>query len=160
MNSYNDKFQKKVEEEDSLDDFDDFLKTSPSEDEFFLENNDLIDKSKQTKGSDDKTIPGLVYISNLPPKMTPLYIRQIFSKYGEVGRVYLQPDGKLLFYNLLLLKSLFKKLPFGIFICTTNPDFLSCYYCFLKRFFFSQFLFYSILFFLAFWVSFTKKNTS
>lgn len=56
--------------------------------------NDIEDQSIESSSINSvKTIPGLVYISNLPPKMTPLYIRQIFSKYGEVGRVYLQPDG-------------------------------------------------------------------
>ncbi|XP_078491666.1 activator of basal transcription 1 [Ciona intestinalis] len=37
-------------------------------------------------------IPGVIYISFLPPKMTPLHVRQIFEKYGEVGRIFLQPE--------------------------------------------------------------------
>ena len=39
-----------------------------------------------------QTEPGLLYISHLPPDMTPLFVRKIFSQYGEVGRVYLQAD--------------------------------------------------------------------
>jgi len=38
--------------------------------------------------------PGLIYISYLPPNMTPLHIRQIFEKYGEVGRIFLQPESR------------------------------------------------------------------
>ncbi|CAK8691343.1 activator of basal transcription 1-like [Clavelina lepadiformis] len=39
-----------------------------------------------------QTVPGVIYISFLPPRMTPLHLRQIFEKYGEVGRIFLQPD--------------------------------------------------------------------
>ena len=41
-----------------------------------------------------ETIPGVVYMSRLPPFMKPAKIRNIFSQYGEVGRLFLQPEGK------------------------------------------------------------------
>lgn len=41
-----------------------------------------------------KTEPGLIYISYLPPDMTPLFVRTIFAKYGDVGRIYMQADTK------------------------------------------------------------------
>jgi ESF2/ABP1 family protein len=34
---------------------------------------------------------GIVYISTLPPHMNVTKIREIFSAYGDVGRVFLQP---------------------------------------------------------------------
>lgn len=34
---------------------------------------------------------GIVYISTLPPHMNVTKIREIFSLYGDIGRVYLQP---------------------------------------------------------------------
>lgn len=37
--------------------------------------------------------PGIIYLSRIPPYMKPLKVRQIFSEYGEVGRVFLQPEG-------------------------------------------------------------------
>jgi len=37
--------------------------------------------------------PGIIYLSRIPPYMKPLKIRQIFSEYGEVGRIFLQPEG-------------------------------------------------------------------
>ena len=46
--------------------------------------------SRKTK----KTTPGVVYMSRLPPFMKPAKIRNIFSQYGEVGRLFLQPEGK------------------------------------------------------------------
>ena len=36
---------------------------------------------------------GIVYLSRIPPFMKPHKVRQIFSQYGEVGRLFLQPEG-------------------------------------------------------------------
>ena len=52
----------------------------------------MADSKKETR---TKTTPGVVYLSRLPPFMKPAKIRNIFSQYGEVGRLYLQPEGKL-----------------------------------------------------------------
>ena len=41
-----------------------------------------------------ETTPGVVYMSRLPPFMKPAKIRNIFSQYGEVGRLFLQPEGE------------------------------------------------------------------
>merc|ERR1711879_443543 len=35
--------------------------------------------------------PGLIWISTIPEGMNPAVIRQIFSKYGDVARIYLEP---------------------------------------------------------------------
>ena len=40
------------------------------------------------------TTPGLVYLSNIPPFMKPHKVRHLLGQYGEVGRVYLQPEGE------------------------------------------------------------------
>ena len=62
------------------------------------EDEEMLDKDISSKSTKSKqlvnSIPGLVYVSFLPPKMTPLHLKQIFSKYGEIGRIYLQPDSK------------------------------------------------------------------
>jgi hypothetical protein len=34
---------------------------------------------------------GIIYISTLPPHMNVTKIREIFSWYGDIGRVFLQP---------------------------------------------------------------------
>lgn len=40
--------------------------------------------------------PGVVYISRLPPGMTPHKVRHLMAKWGDVGRVYAQArDGEL-----------------------------------------------------------------
>jgi ESF2/ABP1 family protein len=37
---------------------------------------------------------GVVYVGRVPPFMKPIKIRQLLEAYGEVGRVYLAPEGK------------------------------------------------------------------
>lgn len=36
---------------------------------------------------------GVIYISRIPPGMRPTKVRHLMSKYGEIGRVYLQQEG-------------------------------------------------------------------
>ncbi|XP_022821530.1 pre-rRNA-processing protein esf2-like [Spodoptera litura] len=37
---------------------------------------------------------GIIYLSTIPPYMNVAKIREIFSEFGEVGRIYLQPSAK------------------------------------------------------------------
>ncbi|WFD43070.1 RNA-binding ATPase activator esf2 [Malassezia psittaci] len=37
---------------------------------------------------------GIIYVSRIPPGMTAAKIRHIFSQFGEVGRIYLQPKNQ------------------------------------------------------------------
>ncbi|XP_059058390.1 uncharacterized protein LOC131851843 [Achroia grisella] len=38
---------------------------------------------------------GIVFLSTIPPYMNVAKIREIFSQFGDVGRVFLQPSGKI-----------------------------------------------------------------
>ncbi|XP_064596724.1 activator of basal transcription 1-like [Liolophura sinensis] len=40
------------------------------------------------------TEPGIIYLSKIPQYMSVKKIKQIFEHYGELGRVFLQPDDK------------------------------------------------------------------
>ena len=40
-------------------------------------------------------VAGVVYLSRVPPFMRPRKVRHLLSKYGSIGRVYLQPEGRL-----------------------------------------------------------------
>jgi len=40
--------------------------------------------------------PGIIYLSRIPPAMNPLKIRSHFAQYGEVGRLFLQPEDPLI----------------------------------------------------------------
>lgn len=53
-------------------------------------------KSK-SKSKRKAPTPGIVYISRLPPGMTPQKVRHLMARWGEVGKVYAQRrDGKSL----------------------------------------------------------------
>jgi ESF2/ABP1 family protein len=43
--------------------------------------------------NDDKLKPGIIYFSRLPPFMKPAKVRYLFAQYGEIGRLFLQPEG-------------------------------------------------------------------
>jgi len=44
--------------------------------------------------------PGIVYLSRIPRRMNVKQIRHRFGSYGEVGRVFLKPVGKIRFRTL------------------------------------------------------------
>lgn len=45
--------------------------------------------------------PGVIYLSRVPRNMQVKKLREILSVYGELGRVFLQADGKVLYYRQL-----------------------------------------------------------
>ncbi|WVQ98566.1 hypothetical protein IAU59_005693 [Kwoniella sp. CBS 9459] len=47
-----------------------------------------LPKRKKTKSK--KLTPGIVYISRLPPGMTPQKVRHLMARWGDVGKVYAQ----------------------------------------------------------------------
>ncbi len=50
--------------------------------------------AEQVAKAKEKT-PGVVYLSRVPPYMKPHKLKHLLMPYGRVGRVYLQPEGKL-----------------------------------------------------------------
>ena len=56
----------------------------------------LPKKKKKVKGRDvPPLVPGLIYISRVPPFMQPLKLRQLLGAHGEVLRIYMAPEGGL-----------------------------------------------------------------
>lgn len=41
-----------------------------------------------------KCIPGIIYLGHIPPRLRPKHLRNMLSSYGEVGRIFLQPEGR------------------------------------------------------------------
>ena len=37
---------------------------------------------------------GVIYLSRIPPFMKPQLLRSLLSKYGEILRIFLTPEGK------------------------------------------------------------------
>ena len=54
----------------------------------------MASKEKEADGAMAKEdVPGIVYLSRVPPFMKPEKIRHLLSQFGEVGRVFLQAEG-------------------------------------------------------------------
>ena len=51
-------------------------------------------RPKMRKLEDDDNKAGIIYLSKIPPYMTVKRLRQMMEEFGEVGRIFLQPDGK------------------------------------------------------------------
>ncbi|CAN6208694.1 unnamed protein product [Urochloa humidicola] len=58
------------------------------------------DEKKKSPGVAGKR--GVCYLSRVPPHMNPSHIRQMLSKYGEVLRIYLVPEGNQLAESTLV----------------------------------------------------------
>lgn len=58
----------------------------------------VLDKSKpKKKKKRSEVTSGIIYISRVPPGMTPQKVRHLMARWGEVGKVYAQrSDGGLI----------------------------------------------------------------
>ena len=54
----------------------------------------LISETDLKRFKKEKDRTGVVYISRIPPAMTPSNLRQYLSPFGSIGRVYLAPDDR------------------------------------------------------------------
>ncbi|XP_077869216.1 activator of basal transcription 1-like isoform X2 [Saccoglossus kowalevskii] len=53
-----------------------------------------LKRTKDVKKAKDNRIAGIVYLSRIPPYMKPKRLKLMLSQFGEIGRVYLQPESK------------------------------------------------------------------
>lgn len=56
------------------------------------DDDDEEDESDKPKGK--KCVPGIVYLGHIPPRMRPKHMRNLLSAYGEIGRIFLQPEDR------------------------------------------------------------------
>uniref|UniRef100_A0A3B3DG81 Activator of basal transcription 1 n=3 Tax=Oryzias melastigma TaxID=30732 RepID=A0A3B3DG81_ORYME len=49
-------------------------------------------KKTTTSCQGRKCVPGIVYLGHIPPRLRPKHLRNMLSVYGEIGRVFLQPE--------------------------------------------------------------------
>ncbi|XP_036128245.1 activator of basal transcription 1 [Molossus molossus] len=50
------------------------------------------DSEEAAGGAKKRVVPGIVYLGHIPPRFRPLHLRNLLSAYGEVGRVFFQPE--------------------------------------------------------------------
>ncbi|KAL3887902.1 hypothetical protein ACJMK2_000289 [Sinanodonta woodiana] len=53
-----------------------------------------VNQENTTKKKKKQIEPGIIYLSRIPPYMNVKHVRDIFGRFGEVGRIFLQPDDK------------------------------------------------------------------
>ncbi|CAN9515289.1 unnamed protein product [Ophioblennius macclurei] len=41
---------------------------------------------------DKMCVPGILYLGHIPPRLRPKHLRNLLSAYGEIGRIFLQPE--------------------------------------------------------------------
>ncbi|XP_029994755.1 activator of basal transcription 1 [Sphaeramia orbicularis] len=51
-------------------------------------------KLKVGGAKDSKCIPGIIYLGHIPPRLRPKHLRNLLSVYGEIGRIFLQPEDR------------------------------------------------------------------
>ena len=51
-------------------------------------------RKKLRGGESSESVPGIIYLSRVPPFMKPHKVKHLLSRYGSVGRVYLKPEGQ------------------------------------------------------------------
>uniref|UniRef100_UPI0037E8B629 activator of basal transcription 1 n=1 Tax=Semicossyphus pulcher TaxID=241346 RepID=UPI0037E8B629 len=47
---------------------------------------------QDTSSSVRKYVPGIIYLGHIPPRLRPKHLRNLLSVYGEIGRIFLQPE--------------------------------------------------------------------
>lgn len=47
------------------------------------------------KGQGIKRIPGIIYLGHIPPRLRPKHLRNMLTPYGEIGRIFLQPEDRV-----------------------------------------------------------------
>lgn len=51
-------------------------------------------KAQLCSSNGKKTVPGIVYLGHIPPRLRPKHMRNMLSLYGEIGRIFLQPEDR------------------------------------------------------------------
>lgn len=53
---------------------------------------DAAELDLSSPGGTKDTMPGIIYLGHIPPRFRPRHVRNLLSGYGEVGRIFLQPE--------------------------------------------------------------------
>ncbi|XP_023189969.1 activator of basal transcription 1 [Xiphophorus maculatus] len=52
------------------------------------------DDDEEAKKKERKCVPGIIYLGHIPPRLRPKHLRNLLSAYGEIGRIFLQPEDR------------------------------------------------------------------
>ena len=69
--------------------------TIVQEEEEEEEEDEEMEKKMKSEEKKKKSPAGVIYLSRIPTKMNVKLIREYFSSFGDVDRIYLEPEGNL-----------------------------------------------------------------
>ncbi|KAG2455737.1 activator of basal transcription 1 [Polypterus senegalus] len=52
----------------------------------------LSEKEEEKNLTKKKIVPGIIYLGHIPPRLRPKHVRNMLGVYGEIGRIFLQPE--------------------------------------------------------------------
>ncbi|XP_008400557.1 activator of basal transcription 1 isoform X2 [Poecilia reticulata] len=64
------------------------------EEEAASEQKGAADDDDEAKKKERKCVPGIIYLGHIPPRLRPKHLRNLLSAYGEIGRIFLQPEDR------------------------------------------------------------------
>ncbi|KAK5873234.1 hypothetical protein PBY51_018297 [Eleginops maclovinus] len=81
------------EEEEGDDEEEGAAEGAGDEEEVSDSDEEEVSANNEEEVSDDrKCVPGIIYLGHIPPRLRPKHLRNLLSAYGEVGRIFLQPE--------------------------------------------------------------------
>lgn len=93
------------QEEDGVEDADHEMNCEDDDDDDEALDLDINEDDDPEKPKGKKCLPGIVYLGHIPPRLRPKQLRTMLGVYGEIGRIFLQPEGKTtVFYRNIRLK--------------------------------------------------------
>ncbi|XP_077185563.1 activator of basal transcription 1 [Paroedura picta] len=55
-----------------------------------------VEMDLTSQGVTRNVVPGIIYLGHIPPRFRPRHVRNLLSGYGEVGRIFLQPEERFI----------------------------------------------------------------
>lgn len=74
-----------------------------SEENVVADDDDDVLKAPQKPSNSKRHKTGVIYLSRIPSGMTVTKLAEILSNYGELGKIYLKPRGKLITFRIRCL---------------------------------------------------------
>ncbi|XP_050973136.1 activator of basal transcription 1 [Labeo rohita] len=82
------------QEEDGVEDADHEMNCEDDDDDDEALDLDINEDDDPEKPKGKKCLPGIVYLGHIPPRLRPKQLRTMLGVYGEIGRIFLQPEDR------------------------------------------------------------------
>lgn len=84
-----------LDEEDNYKEEDEGPEAENTDRDSGTESKSLLKKLLSGVKTEKKCVPGIIYLGHIPPRLRPKHMRNLLSAYGEIGRIFLQPEDGL-----------------------------------------------------------------